>query len=1106
MTLTSFQQAATDKAFDMESAPLGPPPPLVAQPHPDALPLSFAQERLWFLDKLGVAKGAYNMSGAVRLVGDLDRAALERSIAVLWRRHESLRTRFEEVDGTPFQVVEPADDYSLEFHDLSTLAESKRAQQVQELTAREANWPFDLARGPLFRAVLLKLAHREHVLLTTMHHIVSDGWSQGVFSMELGELYDAFCQGRKPDLPELEVQPADYALWQRGWLHGRVLEEQLHYWRGQLEGLSTLELPTDRPRPAVASYQGGMLEFDIPAELALPLRKLSRSENATLYMVLLAAFQVLLARYSGQDDITVGSPIAGRSELELDSLIGFFINTLVMRSDLSENPTFRQLLTRVKTTAMGAYAHQDLPFEKIVKELRPERHLAQQPLFQVMFGLHNFPDEPLELSGLAWVPVDTEHKTAIFDLSLHVFDEPQGRMSAMLEYATDLFDEPTIERLAQHWLNLLEAVAKDPDTPIQRLSILGEDENTRLTREWNSTQASYSYEHCVHDLVARQVEHRPNTQAVVFGERALSYDELNRRANQLARYLRSLGVGPDDVVGICVPRSVELIVGVLGILKAGAAYLPLDPSYPQQRLNYMLTDAAPAVVLTLRSTSKQVPTAGVEVVELDALPESLAGFEDTDLSAQQIGADPGNLVYVIYTSGSTGIPKGTAMTHRSMANLIAWQQESIGSAAGTRVLQFAAISFDVAFQEIFSTLCTGGTLVLLDEWVRRDSMALLEVLHREQIARLFVPPLVLQNLAEHITSSEDVPSALQDVIVAGEQLRITDEITALFERLDECRLHNHYGPTETHVATALVLDGKPQEWPALPSIGRPIANARVYVLDKQRQPVPTGVRGEIYLSGAGVARGYRGRQELTARRFLPDPFSADEHSRLYRTGDLGRWRADGTLEYQGRNDDQVKIRGYRIELAEIEEQLAQHPQVREVAVAAREMTAGATSLVAYVTARGENQPSPGELRAHLVKRLPEYMVPRAFVVLKSLPLTPSGKLNRRALPEPDHSAYASQRYEAPKGQVEQELAQMWQGLLLVERVGRQDNFFELGGDSMLAVKLVDRAAKQFTVKLTVASVFRHPTIQQFADEVTALQAAGDSAGTSEPPEFEVGML
>jgi len=1081
-------------------------PPLVRQDRRNVLPLSYAQERLWFLDQLGLPGAAYNVRLAVRLLGDLNEGALEQSFAELVHRHESLRTRFGVQAGVPHQLIDPVVDFKLHRVDLSNVSDPQlRERQLSELRRGEHQHRFDLSADLLIRVMLVRVAGRESVLLVTMHHIVADGWSVGILVRDLSAMYSAYIGGRPSRLPQLKVQYADYAIWQRRWIKGEVLQSQLKYWTDQLAGAPLqLQLPTDRSRPAVESFRGGTLKFHLPAKLIKALEELARRDGGTLFMAFLAAYQLLLSRWTGQQDIVVGSPIAGRKNREVEELIGFFVNTLALRTEVAEDLTFRQLLERVKVGTLGAYANQDLPFEQLVMKLRPERNLTRQPIFQVMLSLQNFPEEQLELPELTWEWSSIEHETAHFDLTLYLYGAPDGCLG-VFEYATDLFDLGTIERMARHLRALLEGIIADSDSPIHRLPMLGEAEKQQLLIEWNATATSLN-EICVHEIFEEQVRRTPHAVAVVYEGESLTYAELNGRANQLARYLINRGVGPDQLVGVCIERSLGMVIGLLGILKAGGAYVPLDPTYPTERLTYMLEDAAPQLVLTQGELMGVLPDIKVEHILLDAKLKEIAGHIAGNVSATDLGMTVQNLVYVIYTSGSTGRPKGTEMPHRSMVNLIEWHRKCFGPFEGRRVLQFSALSFDVAFQEMFSTLCTGGTLVLLGEWLRRDARALTEFLITHSIETLFVPPLMLHSLAEYSDIISAARGTLQDIIVAGEQLRVTPEISNFFKRLNGCRLHNHYGPTETHVVTALTLTGDPDGWPPLPAIGSPISNTRIYVLDSRRQPVPVGVVGEIYIGGSGVARGYRARSDLTAGRFISDPFGADPNARLYKTGDLGRWRANGTLEYLGRNDDQVKIRGYRIELEEVEAQLARHDQVKEAAVIAREDSLGQKRLVAYVTSRDQHGPTVEKLREHLNGVLPEHMVPAAYVILKSLPLTPSGKLDRSALPAPNLGAYVSRDYEPPNGEVECILAGIWQALLHVDRVGRHDNFFELGGHSLLGVKLIATIAERFAVTLSAIAVFQYPTVQQMAKIVESLRYVSAVQSDSEGIEFEEGLL
>ncbi|WP_051181214.1 amino acid adenylation domain-containing protein [Thermithiobacillus tepidarius DSM 3134] len=1049
-------------------------------------PLSFAQKRLWFIDQLEPGNPFYNIPIAIRLRGPLHLPALESALRHLVQRHESLRTTFAAPVGQPVQVIAPALDLPLPVTDLGQLPADAREAEARRLARAEAETPFDLERGPLLRCALLRLGTDEHILMLTMHHIISDGWSTGVFYRELAACYDAFAQSREPTLPELPLQYADFTLWQQDWLRGPELERQLAYWREQLGGkLPVLQLPSDRPRPAVQSHRGAEYRFRLSAQLTQSLKSLGQQEGATLFMVLLAAFNVLLFRYTGAEDLIVGSPIANRSRVELEGLIGFFVNTLALRTRLDGGLSFRQLLARVKESTLGAYAHQDLPFEKLVEVLQPERSLSHNPLFQVMFVLQSAPMQPLALHGLSTESLEVDSGTAKFDLLLSMTDRPEG-LSGSLGYSSDLFDEATIVRLVSHFETLLEGIVAAPQNRVDELPLLPAAERRRLLGDWNATRTDYPAERCLHQLFEAQAQSTPDAPAALFQGESLSYAELNRRANQLAHTLQGLGIGPDDRVGICVTRSLDLLVAVLGVLKAGAAYVPLDPSYPPERLAYMLEDAGAPVLLTQARLLPDLPAHGARTLCLD---------RDWDRIAQapthnpEPAVTPEHLAYVIYTSGSTGQPKGVAMGQRPLLNLLAWQVRNSTLPRGAKTLQFASLSFDVSFQEIFSTWCAGGTLVLIPEDTRRDMWALAQTLKEHRVARLFLPFVALEHLAEVIEESGILPTSLREVVTAGEQLQVTGAVQRLFERLDGCILQNQYGPSESHVVTAHTLAGPPADWPRLPPIGRPIANCRIYLLDGRRQPVPIGIPGELYIGGPVLARGYLNRPELSAERFLPDPFQPG--GRLYKTGDLARYLPDGNIEFLGRIDHQVKIRGFRIELGEIEAVLSQHPAVRTALVTVREDQPGRRRLAAYVLAEDPgNAPAAGELRAFLQERLPEYMVPAAFVVLATFPLTPSGKVDRKALPAPGDALDAREEgFLAPCDAVERQLAEIWEELLGVKPVGVRDNFFELGGHSLLAVRLFARIDKQFGKRLPLATLFKGATIEHLAGLVRQMETA-----------------
>lgn len=1042
------------------------------------MPTSWAQQRLWFIDQLEGGGAAYNMRMVLSLRGRLDADALQRSLDSLIERHETLRTVFANVEGAPMQVIRGPGKFAVATIDLRDCERDHLDAHVLLHKLEESRNRFDLSVGPLIRGRLLVIASDEHVLLITMHHIIADGWSTGLFVRELSELYAASQEGRPPRLDPLPIQYADYARWQREGGQAAAIERQLKYWLSQLENVAPeLVLPLDRPRPVIKSFRGGTVPVRLDADLISGLNALARRCGMTLFMVLCAGWMILLSRLSGQEDVVIGTPTANRRRSELEGLFGFFVNTLALRVEVAREMSVIDLLMRVKEVTLGAFEHQDVPFEQLVDTLRPPRSLNRHPVFQVMFVLQNTPQSEFALPDLTVTREPNAIETSQFDILL-TLDDRGGEVSGLANFDTDLFDASTVERWMASFTVLLRGLHQDDRRRIADLPILPESERLQVLDVFNRTGVAFPKCKMIHDLVRDQARRAPSALAVSHAGRTLTYEALDDKAHHLANQLRSAGVGADRIVGICMERSLEMVVGLLAILKSGSAYLPLDPSYPRERLTYMIDDARPHVVLTQEHLVAQLPATQATVMTLSSNLTFSGGRDDAAAAASD--TSPDNLLYLIYTSGSTGQPKGTAMSHRAMFNLIEWHRQSLSCARGTRVLQFAALSFDVAFQEIFSTLCTGGTLVLLDEAVRRDPRALNELLRREAVDRVFIPPLMLQSLAEHFNSTGVAPTSLRDVIVAGEQLRISREIVELFRHLERCRLHNHYGPTEAHVVTALTLAGKPEEWPALPTIGRPIANTQIYILDSERQPVPIGVSGEIYIGGANLAREYLRRPELTAERFVHDPFSADPHARMYKTGDIARWRTDATIECLGRNDDQVKIRGFRVELGEVERQLATCEDVKEAAVMAREDVPGQKQLVAYATLRSQSKATPGDLRADLKSRLPEHMLPSAIVILEALPLTPSGKLNKRALPAPDASAYVRQRYEAPQGHEEQTLATIWEELLGLERVGRNDNFFEVGGHSLLVLKLLFKTNVALSCALQVPDVYRNPTVSELA--------------------------
>ncbi|HEY0605955.1 MAG TPA: amino acid adenylation domain-containing protein, partial [Herpetosiphonaceae bacterium] len=1027
-------------------------------------PLSFAQQRLWFLSQLESDNWSYNVPASLRLAGALDVAAFQQSLNTIVERHEILRTTFATADGQPVQVIAPAQIVPLPLLDLQTLPPDEREAEARRMVADELRRPFDLARGPLIRASLLRLSAEDHVLLLTLHHIVADGWSIGVFIRELIALYGAFAKGTTPALPELPIQYADYAVWQRDWLQGAELENQLAYWRRQLADLVPLELPADYQRPPVPSFRGAVQTFVLPPAISEGLAAISRRQDATLFMTLLTAFQVLLARYTGQHDIVVGSPIAGRMRAEVADLMGCFVNTLVLRTDLDGNPTFAELLGRVRQTALDAYAHQDLPFEQVVEALQPERDLSRNPLFQVMFDLQNAPPSAPELPGLAMVPLTLEHSTEKFDLSLS-FEEAEGKLSGVLRYSTDLFAPATIAQMLAHFQTLLHGIVADPGRPIADLPLLTEAEQQQLRAE-NPSATLAPRNTCVHDLFAAQAARTPEAVAVVFGDRSLTYAELDRRANQLAHELRRLGVGPEVRVGLYLQRSLDLVVALLGIWKAGGAYVPLDPSYPAQRLAFLLADAEIAVVLTQQDLAATVPSE-IQALCLDRDWERIA---QADASAPDTGVQPDHLAYVIYTSGSTGQPKGVLVNHSNLLATLWASQTAFQFQPGDVMPWIASATFDIALFELFNPLLAGGTALVLSQEQVLDLPRLCATLAGCTVVHS-VPSLMRQIVQQIRADGRDAHAydQLRMIFVGGELVppELLAEMQATFP---QAQIFVLYGPTEaTIICTAYRVEAGLIGSRAL--IGVPLPSAQVRLYDRQGHLVPRGVVGEIYIGGAGVTRGYLHRPELSAEKFVEL-----DRQRWYKSGDLGRCRADGVIEFLGRSDEQVKVRGYRIELGEVAAVLSKHPAVRESVVVAQAAPEGEQRLVAYVVPDAEIAPTVRELRSFVGTHLPEYMVPAAFVLLPALPLTAHGKLDRKALPAPDGDGLARDgRYVAPRTPIEEVLAGIWADVLHLERVSVQEDFFALCGHSLLATQVVARVREAFQVELPLRSLFEKPT-------------------------------
>jgi amino acid adenylation domain-containing protein len=1063
---------------DYEQSATFTPPPILRRTNSDSAPLSFAQERLWFLGQLEPGSPVYNICRATRLTGRLNIAALESSLSEIVRRHEILRSQIRVIEGRPMQVTVSSPEFKIHFTDLRSLTRTELDEEIRRQIRSEGERQFDLSAGLFFRAVLLKISDDQHILILTTHHIVSDAWSMGILTKEVWTLYDAYANGRPSPLQELPVQYTDYAVWQHEWLQGDVVESQLSYWKEQLRELPILDLPTDHPRPAKQSFRGARQPIALPESLTKAVNELSEREGVTQFMTLLATFQVLLYRYSGQEDVVVGLPIANRNRTEVEGLIGFFVNTLVLRSDLSGNPTFRQLISRVRDVCLVAYGYQDLPFEKLVQELHPKRDLSRNPLFQVMFVLQNTPRPFPQSSGLCIERVDVLTATSPFDLSLYL-RERDGKFIGFFEYNTDLFEPATIERMIGHFETLLKGIVSDPEQPISTLPLLTEAERHQLLVEWNDTTADYPKDSCIHELFEEQVERTPDTIAVRFKDKQLTYQELNARANQVANYLRRLGVRREKRVGICVDRSLEMIVGLLGILKAGGAYVPLDPVYPSERLKFMLNDAQISTFLTQKSLICQVPRTEALAVCLDDL--RVFDQENKENPTRETQAD--SAAYVIYTSGSTGTPKGVVGLHRGTVNRFAWMWSTYPFAANEMSCVKTSLSFVDSVWEVFGPLLKGTPSIIIPDQVTKDLWLLVQALADNHVTRIVLVPSLLGAILDFNPNLQSLLPDLKLWTSSGESLS-----RKLAERFHQClpnsKLLNLYGSSEVS-GDVTCFETRKAESSGTISVGRPIYNTQVYLLDSHLQPVPIGVSGEICVGGVGLAREYLNRPPLTAERFIPNSFSSEKGLRLYRTGDLARYLSDGNIEFLGRVDNRVKIRGYRIELGEIEAVLNQHPAVKDAVVVVRERDSSTEKrLVSYVVTRQQSPSLIPELQNFLKRKLPEYMIPSFFVMLDSLPLTPNGKLDRQALPVDDvaRAVIVLPLVEA-RTEIEEVIGQIWREVLGVQTVGVKDNFFELGGHSLLAIQLVSRMREIFRLKISVRTLFDAPTIAGVAERI-----------------------
>ncbi|QLE40511.1 amino acid adenylation domain-containing protein [Nostoc sp. C052] len=1040
--------------------------------NPSIQPLSFGQQGLWFINQLTPDSPTYNIPLVINFKGCLNLAILQDSLNEIIRRHEVLRTSFTVIDGQPAQVINQAPPLILAVEDLRSLSESERPQEAQRLATEFAQQPFDLSAQSLLRAKILQLSEENYHLIITLHHIIADGWSIGILIKEIAVLYEAFSTGELPALPELPIQYRDFVNWQRKWLDFERIQSLLTYWKQKLQGeLPVLNLPTDRPRRSFISdrqtFKGAQGKLVLSQTLTKELKNLSRQQGVTLFMTLLTAFKTLLYRYTGQTDILVGSPIANRHRAELESLIGFFVNVLVLRTELSGDLSFQELLTQVKSTALEAYIHQDLPFEKLVEEIQPNRDLSYNPLFQVMFVLQNVPLSNPRLSDISVTCEEGYNGTSKFDLTLFMEDDEQG-LVATFEYNTDLFNADTIARMLLHFQTLLESIVSNPEQRISDLQLLTPSEVQQLLLEWNNTETNYPQDKCIHQLFEAQVEKTPSNIAVIFENQKLTYQELNEQANQLAHYLQKLGVKPEAIVGVCMKRSPEMLIALLAILKVGGAYVPLDPAYPQERLTFMLEDSQSKILLTQSHLVELFTKSNVHIVCVDRDSQLLSQQSRENLFSE---VKSNNLAYVIYTSGSTGVPKGVAIAHQSCVAFLTWSREVFTDNDLAGVLASTSICFDLSIFELFVPLSWGGRVILVENALHLPSLV-------AEVSLVNTVPSIIAELLQ----ADGLPPSVRTVNLAGEPLQ-HQLVEQIYQNDRIQKVLNLYGPSEDTTYSTFTQVNRDSNV----TIGRPIANTEIYLLDPKLQPVPIGIPGEIYIGGAGLARGYLNRPELTKERFISNPFQGSGGAeilpspRLYKTGDLARYLPDGNLEYLGRIDHQVKIRGFRIELGEIENALLKHPAVQKIVVLAREDKPRVQQLVAYIVLLPDQKLTTSELRSYLKELLPEYMLPGVFIFLDTLPLLPNGKVNRRALPIPEAlRPTLTTSYEIPQSKIEQQIAKLWQEVLHLEQVGIHDNFFDLGGHSLLMIQVNHKLRSILQREISVVTMFQNPTIYSLA--------------------------
>ena len=1076
---------------------------ILPRPNSEPAPLSFGQEQLWFLSQIQ-DNTTYNLPLALQISGSLNISVLEQVITEIVRRHEILRTNFQQIEGKNLQVIRPEINISLQVINLEQITAKQQLQNVERLINQETDKIFNLSEDDLFQSTLYQLNQNSYILLLNMHHIISDGWSIGILLQELSTLYGAYLAGNKSPLPDLQIQYADYAIWQKEKFTSEIREKQLNYWKQQLADIPPLlELPTDKPRPPIQSFRGGIWEFSINSNLSQKIRTLTQQSDATLFMTMLAAFVILLYRCSGQDDILIGSPMAGRNRQEIQSLIGYFVNTVVLRTKLTGNPNFREILNQVRQVATDAHNYQDIPYNQVVEALNPQRNLSYNPVFQILFDLQHSLTDKLQLPGLTLQPFLGEHSTSKFDLSLIIEDRGTELIGAW-EYSSDLFTQEAISRITENFQTLLNGIVNNPETPINQLPIISAFEQQQILEKWNNTQQDYPESFCIHELLTQQVIKTPDAIAVKFGNQQLTYTQLNQKANQLANYLQNCGVTSEVLVGLYLERSLDILIAILAILKAGGAYLPLDPKYPQTRLTDILNDSQVSIILTqeklLTSLSSPLPRGETPLTpyqgKIILLDTDLTIISQQNIETPISAIKPDNLAYVIYTSGSTGKPKGVMITHQNIVNHATSIIDKYQINSHDRILQFTTFIFDVAAEEIFPAWLSGATLIICPQEMVTNLIEFSQFLAQESLTVVNLPTPYWQEWVLEIDRKvSQIPDSLRLVITGSDQ--VLPEKLALWQKLvtekrQNIQWINAYGLTETTITSTvyqLPVNYQLNTTHSVP-IGRPIANTEIYILDQNLQPVPIGIPGELHIGGAGLARGYLNRKQLTNEKFISNPISSSKSSRLYKTGDLARYLPDGNIEFLGRIDYQVKIRGFRIELGEIEAVLAQHPLVKSSAVIVREIQPGNKQLVAYVVTEDHSNIQQ-DLRSFLKQNLPDYMLPAFFVRLAELPLTPTGKINRRALSALMLELNHEIDYILPRNPLEQKLAEIWCQVLGLEKVSVEENFFNLGGHSLATIQIISRIRETLKIDLPLQYLFTEPTIAGLTKIINQLLQTAD---------------